>query len=89
MCYLLSVRLTLDYWTRGRPRAGLATCVALAGNLLGLAICLVAPIALSLAGAYWDSTTLIISGFLVAGLCLVCALLLAVMAVETICDLLS
>ena len=83
------MRITLDYRTHDRQRAGFATCITLAGNLLGLALCLIAPIALSLAGIYWQSTPIVVLGFVITGLCLICALLLAVAAVERICDLLS
>ena len=81
------MRLTLDYRTGSTPRAGFGRCILLAGNLLGLTFCLVAPVALSLAGLYWRSTALVVVGFVASGLCLVCALLCAVTAVETICDL--
>lgn len=83
------MRTTLEYRTQDGRRAGFATCVALAGNLLALAMCLVVPIALSLAGIYWQSTPIIALGFVISGLCFVLALLLAVAAVERICDLMN
>jgi uncharacterized membrane protein YjfL (UPF0719 family) len=83
------VRTTLDYRTQDGRRADFATCVALAGNLLGLAICLVVPIALSLAGIYWQSASIVALGFIISALCFVAALLLAVTAVERICDLMN
>ena len=84
---LFFVRITLDYRTHDRPRAGVAKCIALAGNLLGLALCVIVPLALSLAGVYWESTGLVALGFVLTGLCLLFALLFAVTAVELICDL--
>ena len=80
---------TLEYRTHNSRRAGFATCVALAGNLLGLALCLVVPIALSLAGVYWENASVIAVGFVISAVCFVLALLLAVTAVERICDLMS
>ncbi len=81
------MRVTLEYRTQDRPRAAFGTCLALAGNLLALALCLAAPIALSLAGVWWQSTALIAAGFVAGAFCLVVALLLAVVIVEQICDL--
>ncbi len=81
------MRLTLDYRTRDRPRGGYTKCIALAGNLLGLALCVIGPLALSLAGVYWGSTAIVALGFVLTGLCLLFALLFAVTAVELICDL--
>jgi hypothetical protein len=81
------VRLTLDYHTHSKPRAGYAKCIALAGNLLGLALCVVGPLALSLAGVYWESTGIVALGFVLSGICLLFALMFAVTAVELICDL--
>jgi uncharacterized membrane protein YjfL (UPF0719 family) len=80
---------TLEYRTHNSRRAGFATCVALAGNLLGLALCLVVPIALSLAGVYWENASVIAVGFVISAVCFFLALLLAVTAVERICDLMS
>ena len=81
------MRLTLDYRTHDRPRAGFAKCIALAGNLLGLALCVIGPLATSLAGVYWESTGLVALGFVLTGICLIFAMLFAVTAVELICDL--
>lgn len=80
---------TLDYRTHDSRHASFATCVALAGNLLALVVCLVVPIALSLVGVYWESAPIIVLGFVISAACFVLALLLAVTAVERICDLLS
>ena len=79
--------ISLDYRTYSKPRAGYAKCIALAGNLLGLALCVIGPLALSLAGVYWGSTGIVALGFVLTGICLLFALMFAVTAVELICDL--
>jgi hypothetical protein len=81
------VPISLDYRTYPKPRAGYAKCIALAGNLLGLALCVIGPLALSLAGVYWESTGIVALGFVLTGICLLFALMFAVTAVELICDL--
>ena len=79
--------ISLDYRTHAKPRAGYAKCIALAGNLLGLALCVIVPLGLSLAGVYWASTPVVALGFVLTWFCLLFALMFAVTAVELICDL--
>ena len=82
------MRLTLDYRTpSNQPRVTLSRCITFAGTLIGLALCVAAPLAISVAGVYWDSAAFVLIGAAASGVSLAFALLFAAAAVEQFCEL--
>jgi hypothetical protein len=77
----------LDYRAPRSHRATARRCVSFATMVIGLLVCIAAPIAISIAGVYVDSVPFILIGTIVSGFLLASAMLFAAGAVERFGDL--